>query len=1569
MGSLKVNYNGATINTITANKNITLTTAGKYSTGNIQFICSDICRLILNRQLGGTSYNSNTYTNTSATYTLPTNGKYINGNIVANIITTHNFNTYGSWVNYDNTNHTRSVRCGICSKYTTNAYAAHTKSNTAWGAWTNGAWTNGTWTTNWNNTYSDGTVTQNWSNSYVDGTVTSNWHNSYTDGTVTANWHNSYVDGTVTSNWNNSVAYGEWTAWADYNATHHEHHRNQTYTNMYNHYWTRTYTNMYNHYWTRTYNNMYNHYWTRTYTNMYNHYWTRTYTNKYNHYRTNTRTNSHNRTWSCSDCNYSYLETATAQNSMVEWNNGFSNKAATTEWNNGYSNHAATTQWNNGYANHAATTQWNNGYANHANTTQWNNGFSNKAADTGYAYETHNWNAWSAYIYSSINATNHYKIRYHECTVCEHLADETTTPAHTWNNGTAYESINVTNHHKRIYNKCTLCEYNSWTNTTPAHSWSNTVVNYTNISNTQHNTLTNNHCTLCTYYTLVNTPTAHSSYGSWTNYGNGTYHRRACGVCGGYNYATHTWSNTTTYHSINAANHNRLYTNACTTSSCGYISYTNTTQAHTWNNGVIYTNINATNHAKNIYNKCTLCTYNAWSNSTPGHDWSNTVVNYTNISQTQHNTLTNNHCTASGCGYYTLVNTPTAHSSYGGWTNYGDGTYHRRACGVCGGYNYGAHTWSNTTTYHSLNATNHNRLYTNSCTTSGCGYVSKTNTTQAHTWNNGVIYTNINATNHAKNIYNKCTLCTYNAWSNSTPAHDWANVIVSNTNISQTQHNVLSNNKCSASGCGYFTLINTTVAHSSYSDWANYGDGTYHRRKCGVCGGFNYGAHTWSNTTDYISINAANHNRKYTNACTTATCGYVSITNTTQVHTWNNGVQYQNINATNHYKRIYNKCTLCTYNSWTNTTPGHDWSNTVVNYTNISNTQHNTLTNNKCSASGCGYYILVNTTVAHSSYTAWSSVNATTHRRACGVCGGYNYGTHTWNNGVQYASINATNHYKNIYNKCTDCSYNVWSNTTPAHDWSNTVVNYTNISNTQHNTLTNNKCTASGCGYYTLVNTSVAHSSYTAWASVNATTHRRSCGVCGGYNYGTHSWNNGIQYKNINATNHYKNVYNKCNDCSYNAWSNTTPGHDWSNTVVNHTNISQTQHNTLTNNKCTASGCGYYILVNTPTAHSSYSGWTNSDNTYHKRSCGVCGGYNYGAHTKSESWTNGTWTNGTWGSWYNIDNSQHRRDRTNTRTNTFTATCTTTGCNYSYTTTATNSMIEYDLADHSKTGTWTNGTWSNGTWGGWGNYNATHHVRSRTNTRTNTITYTCSSCNYSYSTTQQNSMVEYGYGTHTWNTWSAYVYNSTNATHHYKVRYHECTTTGCGYLESEGSQQTHTWNNGTAYESINATNHWKRIYNKCTLCTYNSWTNTTPAHSWNNAVAYIYVNATHHNYQVNSRCSQCTYYKITNTAQTHHWSAYPGSWTYYNTKNHQRYIDYTCDDCGGTKSSSEYGAHGSTVDHYDYTEYNTTHHNKIQVLKCYDCGWERNGTTTKETHTFAGGYCTKCGYPDPTPPC
>ena len=298
-------------------------------------------------------------------------------------------------------------------------------------------------------------------------------------------------------------------------------------------------------------------------------------------------------------------------------------------------------------------------------------------------------------------------------------------------------------------------------------------------------------------------------------------------------------------------------------------------------------------------------------------------------------------------------------------------------------------------------------------------------------------------------------------------------------------------------------------------------------------------------------------------------------------------------------------------------------------------------------------------------------------------------------------------------------------------------------------------------------------------------------------------------------------------------------------------------------------------------------------------------------------------------------------------------------------------MVEYDLADHSKTGTWTNGAWSNGTWGGWGNYNATHHVRSRTNTRTNTLTYTCSGCNYSYSTTQTNSMTEYGYGTHTWNTWSAYVYTPTNATHHTKIRYHECTTTGCSYLADESSQQTHTWNNGTAYESINAANHWKRIYNKCTLCSYNSWTNTTPAHSWSNVIiGYTNISTTQHNVRWNNRCSLCTYNTKTNVAESHHWSS-PGwsAWVYANTSKHIRYLDSTCDECAATKSQSETGNHGSTVDHYDYADYSDSQHTKTQVLKCTTCGWERNGTSSREAHSYAGGYCTKCGHPDPTPPC
>jgi hypothetical protein len=158
----------------------------------------------------------------------------------------------------------------------------------------------------------------------------------------------------------------------------------------------------------------------------------------------------------------------------------------------------------------------------------------------------------------------------------------------------------------------------------------------------------------------------------------------------------------------------------------------------------------------------------------------------------------------------------------------------------------------------------------------------------------------------------------------------------------------------------------------------------------------------------------------------------------------------------------------------------------------------------------------------------------------------------------------------------------------------------------------------------------------------------------------SHSWNNNIIYQNQNATNHYKNTYNKCKYCTYNTWSSSSESHTWSNTVVQYFNISNTQHNVQTNNKCTASGCGHYQIINTAAAHTK-------------------------TNTAWGAWTNGTWVNGTWGNYNSVNNTHHSQSRTNTRTNTHTRTWSCSkACGYSYieTGSATESVLQTGYATH-----------------------------------------------------------------------------------------------------------------------------------------------------------------------------------------------------------------------------------------------------------------------------------------------
>jgi hypothetical protein len=232
-------------------------------------------------------------------------------------------------------------------------------------------------------------------------------------------------------------------------------------------------------------------------------------------------------------------------------------------------------------------------YSNALPTTQWNNGFNNQGSYENYEYASHTWS--TSWTYDTVS-------HWHVCSTCG--SGKGLNAAHgSW----SYMNFTNDNH----YRYCSTCDYNqsvahnkysNWTNGVWTNgTWSSwTSVNITHHQRDRINTRTNTltyRCYNCQY--SYNKIEENTMLETQTN--------------------EHAWGNSTTYVSINATQHNKIYNNRCT--ECGYYKITNITESHNWNNGTNYINKNATHHYQNVYKKCNSCSYNNWTNTIPQHTW------------------------------------------------------------------------------------------------------------------------------------------------------------------------------------------------------------------------------------------------------------------------------------------------------------------------------------------------------------------------------------------------------------------------------------------------------------------------------------------------------------------------------------------------------------------------------------------------------------------------------------------------------------------------------------------------------------------------------------------------------------------------------------------------------------------------------------------------------------------------------------------------------------------------------------------------------------------------------------
>lgn len=673
----------------------------------------------------------------------------------------------------------------------------------------------------------------------------------------------------------------------------------------------------------------------------------------------------------------------------------------------------------------------------------------------------HNWGAWTSYRWIDQDATYHIKTRNHTCANCTRLVYDNTTETHNYNVYGAWAPGAFDYHTRSV--KC-LCD-RATTNETAAHIWTN----------------------------------------------NGkiddTYHFIFCGTCGGNYTQEHSWSST--YVKVNNDQHRQ----ACSIS-CGAYKYTThnislgpwSEWSHgEWSHGDWsgWSGYDATYHRRSRTNtrintrtrdrNCNNCgavnivtetgTETATEYGYAAHTWDNTTINaYYNYSNTQHNTEYNNHCTTTGCGYYTMVNVRESHTLTGSWTSY-DSSVHRKQCSKCGGYNYTAHNdWLNISRNEYIDTTRHNFIWNNTCGT--CSYSVESGTLTQHTNDSTWHY---DSSNH----YHLCTVCGGSA---TKIAHSLTTVpIYTQKSQDYTYHWYQENTYCTTP-CGYYSVSEASLEPHSWSDWSNF-NGSLHKRVCGQCALDQYESHTFTTSYTYNWYNTDVH---YNNGLTTCTvgCGYSLSSSSFEAHS-------------------------PAYGSW-------QW---------YSNTQHyRTKWCSKCDVDMGEEY------ESHSSYGSWTNYgDATYHRRQCGICHGYNYGQHTkanvsisstqhryqctddcgWTSTVRshtfkYTSISNTQHNK----YCSNCNYHI----NESHNNATTITYQIIVGNADfHNQITTISC--NNCTYSNTSTLKRPHN-YSSWVPESSTQHSATCSQCSYVKYGSHTnWH----YQSTDDTYHEK----ICNDCGY----------------------------------------------------------------------------------------------------------------------------------------------------------------------------------------------------------------------------------------------------------------------------------------------------------------------------------------------------------------------------------------------------------------------------------------------------
>ena len=535
------------------------------------------------------------------------------------------------------------------------------------------------------------------------------------------------------------------------------------------------------------------------------------------------------------------------------------------------------------------------------------------------------------------------------------------------------------------------------------------------------------------------------------------------------------------------------------------------------------------------------------------------------------------------------------------------------------------------------------------------------------------------------------------------------------------------------------------------------------------------------------------------------------------------------------------------------------------------------------------------------------------------------------------------------------------------------------------------------------------------WTKADATTHKRTCSVCGYVQKQNHSWTTtatGTAYTDKNASVHTRTDSRKCSVCSATDTVKVDEAHNSSKTRSGSVDGTSWSYNSSqhwkTRTPYTYYDCSKCGRINTGTAkagsptqistgYHSFSSWVSTGSSQHSRTCSVCGYTEYGSHNKTESsryssdgtswsynssqhWKTRSYTiyyrcsvcgysgygtgsdstsintaNHSFSAWTSIDGSSHRRS------------CSV--CGYVQT------------ENHNKTaqaGTYTDApSWS---------YNATQHWK----VRTTTTPYKCSVCNYSgYPSTTGNSNVDTA--NHSWQAVTYGAWATTGSTQHKRDVVWKCTV--CGYSETRIETQNHTMSTTyTEWTKTDDTSHKRTRTDKCTVCGQVNTSPETGAHSW--SIIKITDPAsksdTQHFVTYTYQCALCKATKTESMNENHKFIKTSTNWGI-TTGNVSMSKLYTCSVCGGNHRT-HVNTSDTTANHYrvssykcsvcgsGYEEIETQTHTKsytpvnssVHLVKCVPCG----KSFGNEAHSFTytdnhNGYitkkCTKCGYTEDNP--